>query len=854
MDQNLTLIAILRQLAADPDKLTPEQEEALPEGSCRWATHAERPPKWRSPEGNTATGEALLAALEREADIEGLTDEDRIGIQRILNAADSRRRINRNAYEALIQGDLDVLASFIPSANLERRHIEEVLRASVDTYYLGPKLIRLLREAEKRAQEAEERAGRASAAVRRWDQEALSLLENTPGAIRVCEGGGLEDIRASLAVTWMALLKDRATLAEIRKPAEDVDPAEVIREDADLCGKSVSATMLLPLAARAAPLARALIAERSNPRPWFIIEDEGSTIVDATSKETAWAAYEAAIGEPVEPDDLEYEVRPVTARDIDEIREALEEAELKASQTRSLGDTVTRLAEQVRRLQATIAGVGSASDEATKRMMGAAEELELIRTALGNGADEELWPPGKTVGEAVADLALECGRIRATLGNYPHGGPNWHLKFPSEKVQKLSASICLDRDLSAVRTPVEHVDLEAALKDAEEWARLREADDYDEMGGTRAVDRNLLEALCDAVAPLVREVARVRGELERTVPDSWDGLLTLLDRHYPADLTAPGRILDGVGGRLCRAIRDTFGAMKQDPPRGGKIEELWATAGAAIPGDPNSMTAERRAWMRARLADEEAHCPGVAWQEWLGSALLALEAAELKLASPINVVLHCPRCFAQHIDAPEPGAGWTNPVHRSHTCHACNLVFRHSDAPTNGVYRATTRGKADWSEEDIESPIPGYLGSEEGRALGVVVEINRQLLHPVGLAAEVEMSSSTLLMRIQDRRDDPEGMIYDWTEDRVAKVLAFEAFEASRTQARHAALGYFIQPLPNPQHDVLIQAGADTEGPREEGCDCANPPPFPGVEGGWGVSVACPIHGDGEIDEEEPVS
>lgn len=67
---------------------------------------------------------------------------------------------------------------------------------------------------------------------------------------------------------------------------------------------------------------------------------------------------------------------------------------------------------------------------------------------------------------------------------------------------------------------------------------------------------------------------------------------------------------------------------------------------------------------------------------------------------PIPMVLHCPRCGTQHIDAPEtddeheanladytyPAAGteghasqprWTNPPHRSHLCHNAQCVDEH---------------------------------------------------------------------------------------------------------------------------------------------------------------------------------
>jgi hypothetical protein len=100
-------------------------------------------------------------------------------------------------------------------------------------------------------------------------------------------------------------------------------------------------------------------------------------------------------------------------------------------------------------------------------------------------------------------------------------------------------------------------------------------------------------------------------------------------------------------------------------------------------------------------------------------------------SAPIDVVLHCPACLEQHIDAPEPdicecghparthvagrcdgtyrgtthGPGlceckafkvaWDNPPHRSHKCHSCGAIFRPADVPTNGVAAARTRGKAD---------------------------------------------------------------------------------------------------------------------------------------------------------------
>lgn len=74
-------------------------------------------------------------------------------------------------------------------------------------------------------------------------------------------------------------------------------------------------------------------------------------------------------------------------------------------------------------------------------------------------------------------------------------------------------------------------------------------------------------------------------------------------------------------------------------------------------------------------------------------------------AKPIDMVLHCPQCHKQHIDAPDTYGDeveglWDNPPHRSHQCHHCRFVWRPADVPTNGVAAVKTKGKND-------SPITG---------------------------------------------------------------------------------------------------------------------------------------------------
>lgn len=91
------------------------------------------------------------------------------------------------------------------------------------------------------------------------------------------------------------------------------------------------------------------------------------------------------------------------------------------------------------------------------------------------------------------------------------------------------------------------------------------------------------------------------------------------------------------------------------------------------------------------------------------------------MSRPIDMVLHCPSCGMQHIDAPDqvdgaaevkteavfdtdgrhagylfdPSQKWTNPPHRSHLCSGCGHVWRPADVPTNGVVAVTTKGKKD---------------------------------------------------------------------------------------------------------------------------------------------------------------
>lgn len=115
--------------------------------------------------------------------------------------------------------------------------------------------------------------------------------------------------------------------------------------------------------------------------------------------------------------------------------------------------------------------------------------------------------------------------------------------------------------------------------------------------------------------------------------------------------------------------------------------------------------------------------------------IAALTAQVEQAAQPIDMVLHCPACGMQHVDAPDEVPGqpilksapttehphkmvqvgtytaqgeWTNPPHKSHLCRpedgGCGHIWRPADVPTNGVAAIKTKGKADSPADEVKRP------------------------------------------------------------------------------------------------------------------------------------------------------
>ena len=85
---------------------------------------------------------------------------------------------------------------------------------------------------------------------------------------------------------------------------------------------------------------------------------------------------------------------------------------------------------------------------------------------------------------------------------------------------------------------------------------------------------------------------------------------------------------------------------------------------------------------------------------------------------------------------------------------------------------------------------------------GLLFEINRTLLHPLGMALEVivEEDGSMRIENLWDYRNDPEGMLYapETFTDGRAKLTQFMAeFGTAKHEERQNTLGFLIQERPD---------------------------------------------------------
>jgi len=91
------------------------------------------------------------------------------------------------------------------------------------------------------------------------------------------------------------------------------------------------------------------------------------------------------------------------------------------------------------------------------------------------------------------------------------------------------------------------------------------------------------------------------------------------------------------------------------------------------------------------------------------------------------------------------------------------------------------------------------MSVKEFREKGFLQELNRQFLHPLGLAIEVvinEEDGSEKFGEVWDYTDDPEGIIFKSIKDRhkIKADKVKELFEI-KSKVRLKNFGYIIQPI-----------------------------------------------------------
>jgi hypothetical protein len=118
------------------------------------------------------------------------------------------------------------------------------------------------------------------------------------------------------------------------------------------------------------------------------------------------------------------------------------------------------------------------------------------------------------------------------------------------------------------------------------------------------------------------------------------------------------------------------------------------------------------------------------------------------------------------------------------------------------------------------SAIINYMTAREFQTEGYLHEVNRQLLHPLGLALEVYVPKKKLTLRdrlrqtwrfwhrtkgdggwvggVWDYRDDPEGMVYGEGLLNSEKARHIAALVKQRAPERVRLLGYMTQPIDKP--------------------------------------------------------
>ncbi len=90
------------------------------------------------------------------------------------------------------------------------------------------------------------------------------------------------------------------------------------------------------------------------------------------------------------------------------------------------------------------------------------------------------------------------------------------------------------------------------------------------------------------------------------------------------------------------------------------------------------------------------------------------------------------------------------------------------------------------------------MNISELRELGILQEVNRRILAPLGLALQTMITENgrEVILGILDRRDDPQGIVFGEHVLDPEKLRKFEKLWEDRKHTRMQLLGHMVEPVP----------------------------------------------------------
>jgi hypothetical protein len=113
---------------------------------------------------------------------------------------------------------------------------------------------------------------------------------------------------------------------------------------------------------------------------------------------------------------------------------------------------------------------------------------------------------------------------------------------------------------------------------------------------------------------------------------------------------------------------------------------------------------------------------------------------------------------------------------------------------------------------------PGIMSPEEFQKQGLLLEVNRQFLHPLGLALPIGQDPKTGDWKFTAIKvaEDPEGIVFSEEVLSKDKIDLVRALQAEKHHTRLEKLGYVVQPAPGQEPDPSPQLDRDEAHKRAE--------------------------------------